>query len=60
MSSDQIEEIDGLDVKQVVSTACNEAGEMIAETIILHGLEKFRIPNLDDLSRIIFDDSMKC
>ena len=60
VSSDQIEEIDGLDVKQVVSTAYNEAGEMIAGTRILHGLEKFGIHTLKHLSRFILDDSMKC
>ena len=51
VSSDPIEEIDGLDVKQVV---------LIAETRIMHGFEKFGIVNLEDLSRFIFDDLMKC
>ena len=56
MSSDQIGEIDELDMKQVVSSAYNQAVEMIIETRILYGLEKFDIHNLEDLSRFIFDD----
>jgi hypothetical protein len=59
VSSDPIEEIGELDVKQVVLSAYNEAVEMIAETGILYGLEKFGILNLEELGRFIFDDLNK-
>jgi hypothetical protein len=59
VSTDQIEEMDGLDVKQVVFSAYNEALEMISGTRILHGLEKFGISDLEELSQFIFDDSRK-
>jgi hypothetical protein len=59
VSMDQIEEIDELDVKQVVFSAYNEALEMISGTGILHGLEKFGISDLEELSQFIFDDLRK-
>lgn len=51
VASYQLEGIGGLDMKQML---------LIADTGILHGLEKFGILNLEELNRFILNISIKC
>ncbi|CAF4669831.1 unnamed protein product [Rotaria socialis] len=59
VSSNQLAEIDKLDVEEIISNAYGQAMYIVKHSEILNGLKRYNIINLTDLSTFLFDSFTK-